>query len=677
MATRAVGMTIQYVAWDTSAGAGKTGDVANHTLRWIKDGTASAPTNSPSEVDSANCPGIYKITLTSTETDCNIGTLAGKSSTSSVSIIPVTIQFERLPNAAPGSSGGLPTAGTGAHQLDLTSGRVKVQPGTSTGQIDLDQGRVKVQPGTATGQIDVTSGRVVANVTHWANQTVLTPNTNGVPRVDIDRVRNATEPADNLVLFFTTGYDARASIVSAEASSVTDKTGYTLTTAGIDAIWNRMRSADSRPTGSFGHFLDAQITEAITASGGMSESMVRDAVWGATRASYADAGTFGEALQSTVASRSTHSAADVWAVGTRRLTDATNISSTGEPIIVAAGGRVILAATTHTNAVIPTVSTITNAVTVGTNNDKTGYTLSASGADAIWDRPRGGSRVAGTFGYFLDALVSSAGGSDLTPEAIWTHATRTLTSGANIVLAKGTGVTGFNDVSTTQVRTQADNALSAVGLTSTVTGRIDATISSRSTITTGQVKAQADQAIADVGLTSTITGRIDATVSSRSTLTAAQAKTQADAALADVGLTPTVTGRIDVATSTRLAASAYTAPSNADVTAIKAKTDLLTFTGSDVRATLDGETVTVQTVLDKTGYKLASDGLNLITTADPSGDPMAWTLPQRFSGLFLRTFGHVTLTSETLTTHGSNGSTVIAQQSVSDDSVTQVQGLAS
>ena len=48
-------------------------------------------------------------------------------------------------------------------------------------------------------------------------------------------------------------------------------------------------------------------------------------------------------------------------------------------------------------------------------------------------------------------------------------------------LAKGTHITGFNDVSTAQVNTEADTALADVGLTSTVTGRIDATVSSRAT----------------------------------------------------------------------------------------------------------------------------------------------------------------------------------------------------
>jgi len=50
----------------------------------------------------------------------------------------------------------------------------------------------------------------------------------------------------------------------------------------------------------------------------------------------------------------------------------------------------------------------------------------------------------------------------------------------------------------------------------------------------------------------------------------------------------------------------YTAPDNTSISAIKAKTDLLSFTGTDVKATLDGETVVVATNQDKSGYSLTS-----------------------------------------------------------------------
>ena len=77
MATRGIALTISYVAWDTVNNRGKTGDVAHHALRWVKDGTAASPTNAASEIDSTNLPGVYKITLTAAETDCDIGTFGG------------------------------------------------------------------------------------------------------------------------------------------------------------------------------------------------------------------------------------------------------------------------------------------------------------------------------------------------------------------------------------------------------------------------------------------------------------------------------------------------------------------------------------------------------------------------------------------------------------------------
>jgi hypothetical protein len=94
MAVRGQALTVTYVAWDTSANAGKTGDVANHTLRWIKDGTSAAPTNSPAEVDATNAPGVYKLTLTATECNAWAGVLCGKSSTANVSVIPLVLTFE-------------------------------------------------------------------------------------------------------------------------------------------------------------------------------------------------------------------------------------------------------------------------------------------------------------------------------------------------------------------------------------------------------------------------------------------------------------------------------------------------------------------------------------------------------------------------------------------------------
>lgn len=76
-----------------------------------------------------------------------------------------------------------------------------------------------------------------------------------------------------------------------------------------------------------------------------------------------------------------------------------------------------------------------------------------------------------------DSIAADAGTEIGT--AVWATTTRLLTAGTNIVLAKGTGVTGFNDLSAAQVNAEADTALVDVGLTTTITGRVDATVSSR------------------------------------------------------------------------------------------------------------------------------------------------------------------------------------------------------
>lgn len=84
---------------------------------------------------------------------------------------------------------------------------------------------------------------------------------------------------------------------------------------------------------------------------------------------------------------------------------------------------------------------------VATNLDAAVTTRSSHSASDIWAV---GTRTLTSFG----TLIAD----------IWANATRILTAGTNIVLAKGVGVTGFNDVSTAEVKTQADTALSDIGI---------------------------------------------------------------------------------------------------------------------------------------------------------------------------------------------------------------------
>lgn len=62
----------------------------------------------------------------------------------------------------------------------------------------------------------------------------------------------------------------------------------------------------------------------------------------------------------------------------------------------------------------------------------------------------------------LDAAITSR--SSHSAADVWDNGTRTLTAGTNIVLAKGTGVTGFNDLSAAQVNAEVDTALADIHL---------------------------------------------------------------------------------------------------------------------------------------------------------------------------------------------------------------------
>ena len=107
-----------------------------------------------------------------------------------------------------------------------------------------------------------------------------------------------------------------------------------------------------------------------------------------------------------------------------------------------------------------------------------------------------------------------------------------------------------------------------------------------STLTAAQVNAEADTALADVGLTSTVTGRIDAAISSRlapngtlatvTTLTNAPSVPSAASIRAEIDSNSTQLAAIKSKTDNLPASPAATSDiPTANITAIKAKTDAL------------------------------------------------------------------------------------------------------
>lgn len=191
-------------------------------------------------------------------------------------------------------------------------------------------------------------------------------------------------------------------------------------------------------------------------------------------------------------------------------------SGTGTGQLSLSAGLVTLAGVTHTGAVIPTVTTVTNqltaaAIATGIWTDTTagdfttalsigksvmnGVTLgtgltvaSVSGAVGSVAGNVGGN-VTGSVGsisgitfptnFSVLSISATTGLVDITQTAadkVWGTATRVLTAGTNIVLAKGTGVTGFNDIAATAIVSSGAITTSggAVSTVTTVTNQLTA-----------------------------------------------------------------------------------------------------------------------------------------------------------------------------------------------------------
>ena len=168
--------------------------------------------------------------------------------------------------------------------------------------------------------------------------------------------------------------------------------------------------------------------------------------------------------------------------------------------------------------------------------------------------------------------------SSLTAQQVWEYATRVLTAGTNIALAKGSGVTGFNDLDAAGIRT-------AVGLAS---ANLDTQL--------GDLPTNAELAaatIARVTLVDTCTTNTDMVGTNNAAL--ASVCTEARLSELDAGTAGKMANQVDVIqidTTTDIPALIGALPSadavktameaaGSHLTLIKAKTDKMTYTSGD------------------------------------------------------------------------------------------------
>ncbi len=251
----------------------------------------------------------------------------------------------------------------------------------------------------------VEAGDIGVDVTAWNGTAVATPGTAGIPEVNIKNIANAavsTSTAQlgvNAVQAGGTAWGSGAVTAAAIADGAIDAATFAAGAINAAAI-----AADA-------------ITAAKVAADVGAE--IAGAVWNEDATAHQTQGSFGQAIGDPVSDTNTLYKAVV--------TDATGATVGVDVVALKAETVTILADTDNIQTRLPA------ALVSGRMDSSIGAVAS-------------GVIAAGSF---------AAGALD----AVWSTTTRILTAGTNIVLAKGTGVTGFNDISSAQVNAEVVDGL--------------------------------------------------------------------------------------------------------------------------------------------------------------------------------------------------------------------------
>jgi hypothetical protein len=222
------------------------------------DGTVTAITASsgvPTESDATNAKGDYKIALSQSETNADKLRFSGKSVTANVVVVPQTIYtvpplFTSLSVDANGRVDVIKVAGTTQTARDLGAGVIATTVSDKTGYA-LSSTQTFNNTGTWTGNVSGSVGsvtaRVTANTEQLAGQTVTAaagvtfPTSVASPTnitagtiTTVTNLTNAATAGDFTATMKTSITTAATS--STPAVTVSDKTGFSLAAAGLDAV---------------------------------------------------------------------------------------------------------------------------------------------------------------------------------------------------------------------------------------------------------------------------------------------------------------------------------------------------------------------------------------------------------------------------------------------------------
>lgn len=443
--------------------------------------------------------------------------------------------FDGVPSAAAGASGGLPTGDA--------SGRVDVSKiagaavSTSSAQIGVNvvnlggtaqTGRdigasVLLSSGTGTGQLDFTSGVVKANLAQILG-TALTE-TAGQIAAAFKQFFNIASPTStmNTITAVTTATNLTNAPTSGDFTStmktslnaatpsvtVSDKTGFSL--ASLDSPVLESGTAQAGASGSVTLRSGASSTDslynglvvAIYGGTGAGQARVITGYVGSTKVASVD-----QNWTTNPDNTSTYKIVEVRAPkldSSQQVTAASvqgNVTGSVGSVTGNVGGNVV-----------GSVASVTAGVTVTTNNDKTGYGLSAAAVQAIWDALTSALTTVGSIGKLLVDNINATISSRSTYAGTDTSGTTTLLSRiASAITITGGKVdvndkTGFSLTSAYDPAKTAAQAGDAMALTSGERGTLTTTIWDKAT-----------SALTTVGsIGKLLVDNINATISSRST----------------------------------------------------------------------------------------------------------------------------------------------------------------
>jgi hypothetical protein len=171
-------------------------------------------------------------------------------------------------------------------------------------------------------------------------------------------------------------------ITGGTIDTVGDKTGYALSTAGVDAIWDEDVVAAHNTSDTAGKLLSD--IDTATANATPTAATIAALVWDQLKSAHTIADSFGDYLDDEISSRSDFNEA----------TDPVELLDSGGSAGTSAAELVV-------DMAVPNAAAINAEVDTALADAKAGY------VDAIWDELAAGHTTTNTFGDYLDAEVSA------------------------------------------------------------------------------------------------------------------------------------------------------------------------------------------------------------------------------------------------------------------------------